>query len=274
MDLSKLSDGAVLVETYLIPWGGNLLSALVVFVLGRWVAKAIGRGLARVMGKTGVEPTLANFLDNVLYAALLAVVAIASLDQLGVDTASALAVFATAGLAVGLALKDSLSNFAAGVMLIMLKPFKAGDFIDAGGVTGTVDTIQMSNTILTTPDNREVSVPNADLLGGTITNFSARDTRRIDLLIGIGYDDDIDLAKRLLSEILAADPRVLDDPAPFIGVSELGDSSVNIATRPWVARADYWATHCDLLETIKKVFDANGVSIPYPQQDVHMHTVS
>ena len=257
---------------YIIPWGGNLLSALVVFIIGRWVARMVARGINRVMTKAGVEATLAKFLDNVLYAALFAVVVIASLDRLGVDTASALAVFATAGLAVGLALKDSLSDFASGVMLILLKPFKAGDFIDAGGTTGTVEAIQMASTVLITPDNRQVTVPNSSLLGGTITNFSARDTRRIDMVFGIGYDDDIDLAKRLLAEQLTADDRVLADPEPFIGVVELADSSVNIAARPWVNRADYWATKCDLTERMKKVFDANGISIPYPQQDVHMHS--
>ena len=198
------------------------------------------------------------------------VIIIAAIDQLGVDTKSVLAIFAAAGLAVGLALKDSLSNFAAGVMIVLFKPFKNGDFIEAAGISGVVEMIGIFNTILRTGDNREITVPNAQIYGGVITNFSARDTRRIDLVIGIGYDDNIQAAKNLLEQIIDNEVRILKDPAPVIMVSELGASSVDLAVRPWVNSADYWDVRSDLLETVKTEFDTAGISIPYPQRDVHL----
>lgn len=274
MDIAGFLGGTDWLNEYVIPWGGNLLSALLVLIVGRMVSRGITRAVGRVMGKAGVEATLAKFLDNVLYAALLAVVVIAALDRVGVDTASALAVFATAGLAVGLALKDTLSDFAAGVMLILFKPFKVGDAIEAAGVVGKVEAIQMATTVLLTPDNRQVTVPNSALKGGMIINYTAMPTRRIDLVFGIGYGDDFELAKRLIANVLEDDPRVLEDPAPFVKVMELADSSVNIAVRPWVNAGDFWDTRCDLHEKIKAAFDANGVSIPFPQRDVHLYNAA
>ena len=273
-NISKLLTDTTHLTDYVIPWGLNLLFALVTFVLGRVVARMVSRGLQRVLKRAGVEPTLIHFLGNISYAALFAVVVIAALNQLGVDTTSVLAVFAAAGLAVGLALKDSLSNFACGVMLIIYKPFRVGDYVEAGGTAGTVEQIQIFNTLLKTPDNREIHVPNAQVYGGTITNVTARDTRRVDLVFGIGYGDDIARAKEILTQAMAADPRILADPEPFVGVVELADSSVNIATRPWVAGGDYWGVRCDLMERVKILFDENDISIPFPQQDVHMHQVS
>lgn len=264
-----LSQGNYLNE-YLVPWGINVLMALAILVIGRWVVRAVTRGVRRLLDRAGVDPILTRFLGNLTHAALLAVVVIAALNRLGIDTTSVLAVFAAAGLAVGLALKDSLSNFSAGVMLIFFKPFKLGDFIEAGGTAGVVEEIGIFNTVLKTPDNREVTVPNAHIYGGVITNVTARDTRRIDLVFGIGYADAIPQAREAIQAVLGADARILAEPAPFIGVVELADSSVNLAVRPWVKTADYWPTRCDLTERVKEAFDAKGISIPFPQRDVHL----
>jgi small conductance mechanosensitive channel len=254
---------------YVIPWSISIISAIAVFVIGRWVAKLIIKALNRVLERSGVDETLRGFLANIAYTVLLVAVIVASLEQLGVDTTSVIAVFAAAGLAVGLALKDSLSNFSAGVMLILFKPFKTGDFVEAAGTSGVVEKISVFSTIMRTGDNREIIVPNSHIYGGTIVNVSARDTRRIDLVFGIGYDDDIRLAKRLIEDVMTGDERILKDPAPSVAVGELADSSVNLNTRPWVKSEDYWTVRSDMLEKVKAVFDANNISIPYPQMDVH-----
>jgi small conductance mechanosensitive channel len=259
---------------YIIPWGINLISALVVFVLGRWLAKLIVKALSKVMKRANVDETLINFLGNVFYVALLVVVIIAALDRLGVNTTSVLAVFATAGLAVGLALKDSLSNFAAGVMLIIFKPFKVGDFVEAGGTAGTVEEVRIFNTILRTPDNREITIPNGHIYSGTIVNVTARDTRRIDLVFGIGYNDDLAKARDLIWNVINSDDRILKDPEPAVALAELADSSVNIAVRPWVKTSEYWAVRSDVLEKVKQAFDSNNISIPFPQRDVHLYQVN
>ncbi|VAX03175.1 Small-conductance mechanosensitive channel [hydrothermal vent metagenome] len=259
--------------TYIIPWAVNLVLALVIFIIGRWIARAVTNAVGRLMKKGGIDESLVDFLSNLIFAALLVVVIIAALGQLGVDTTSVMAIFATAGLAVGLALKDSLGNLASGVMLVLFKPFKLGDFIEAGGVTGVVESIRIFSTLLKTADNREITVPNGQIYGGTIVNFSARDTRRIDLIFGIGYDDDIRQAKQLIEKVMAADERILKDPAAAVMVAELADSSVNLAVRPWVATADYWGVRAALLENIKITFDEAGISIPYPQTDVHLFAV-
>ena len=259
-----------IITEYLVPWGINIILALVIFFVGKWLARVIVKSVKRLMTNAHLDDVLTNFLGSLLSAALMVVVIIAALDQLGVDTKSVLAIFAAAGLAVGLALKDSLSNFAAGVMIVMFKPFKNGDFIDAAGVTGTVDMIGIFNTILRTGDNREITVPNSQIYGGVITNFSARETRRIDLVIGIGYGDDIKAASNLLEQILNNDERFLKDPEPVFMVSELGASSVDFAVRPWVNSADYLTVRSDTLESIKTEFDKAGISIPYPQTDVHL----
>ncbi len=260
-----------IISTYIIPWGINIFLALAVFIIGRWVANIVVRIIKRLMKTANMDEVLIGFLASILNVVLLVVVVIAALEQLGVNTTSLLAVFAAAGLAVGLALKDSLSNFAAGVMLIIFKPFKVGDFVEAAGIAGVVEVIRIFNTQLRTGDNREIIVPNAQIYGDIITNFSAREQRRIDLVIGIGYEDDIRAAKQALEEILKTDTRILEDPAPVILVSELGESSIDLAVRPWVISADYWNVRSDLLETIKHEFDTKGISIPYPQRDVHIH---
>ncbi len=259
-----------LIETYAIPWSIKIIVAILIFVIGRYISRILVRMLIRVMEKAKVDGVLRDFLGSIAQSILLVVVIIAALEQLGVDTTSLLAIFAAAGLAVGLALKDSLSNFASGVMLILFKPFKPGDFIEAAGVTGIVENIRVFNTMMRTGDNREITVPNSQIFGGIITNYSARDTRRIDLVIGIGYDDNIGTAKKLVEEILQQESRVLSDPAPVILVSELGESSVDLAIRPWVKAANYWDVRSDLLQRTKEVFDKEGISIPYPQRDLHV----
>ena len=257
----------------LLPWGIKIGLALVIFVVGRWVAKLVANGVDKGLKKAGVDSTLTHFLHNVVYAALLVAVIIAAVDQLGVNTTSFMAILGAAGLAIGLALQSSLSNFSSGIMLILFRPFKAGDFIEAGGTLGTVEQINVFNTVMKTGDNREIIVPNAQIFGGTITNFSARATRRIDLIIGIGYDDNIAKARQIINDILKADERVLEDPAPVILVMDLGASSVDLAVRPWVRGEDYWTTRSDLLENIKTSLEDGGCSIPYPQQDVHLYRV-
>ncbi len=259
-----------ILNSYVIPWGTKIVLALLVFIIGRWIAKLLTKGLKKIMTKANVDVMLVSFLGNIAYTALLAVVVLAALEQLGVNTTSALAILGAAGLAVGLALKDSLSSFAAGVMLIIFRPFKLGDFVEAGGVAGVVEEIRIFHTVLKTGDNREITMPNAQIYSGTIINFSARDTRRIDLVIGIGYGDDIKKASDLLKQVLEADASVLKDPAPTVMLLELGASSVDFAVRPWVKSADYWGTRAALLEAIKTTFDREGISIPYPQQDIHL----
>jgi small conductance mechanosensitive channel len=228
----------------------------------------------KLMQKANVDPLLVKFIGSLLSGLLTLVVIIAALDQLGVNTTSLIALIGAAGLAVGLALQGTLSNFASGVLLIIFKPFKVGDFIEAGGVSGVVEEISIFNTIFRTGDNKEMIVPNGQIYGGTIVNYSARDTRRIDLTIGIGYDADIKLAKETLDALIKADERILADPAPVIAVSELADSSVNFVVRPWVKAGDYWAVYWNLLEAVKLTFDEKGISIPYPQMDVHVDGVS
>ena len=225
----------------------------------------------RIMRRIHTDEMLINFLANILYTLLLIVVVMASLEKLGVKTTSALAVLGAAGLAIGLSLQSSLSNFASGVMLIIFRPFKVGDFVEAGGISGVIEEITVFSTKMRTGDNREVIVPNGKIYGDTIVNYSARDTRRIDMVFGIGYDDNIQQARDIMNNILNEHELILKDPAPVILVSELGDSSINFAVRPWVNSGDYWNVRSELMQTIKEAFDANGISIPYPQRDVHLY---
>jgi len=262
-----------LFNEYVLPWLDNILLAIVIFVVGRWVAKLVVKLAKTLMTKAKVDELLVNFIASILTGLLTLVVIIAALDQLGVNTTSLVALIGAAGLAVGLALQGTLANFASGVLLIVFKPFKVGDFVEAGGVAGVVESINIFNSTFRTGDNKEITVPNGSIYGGVITNFSARDTRRIDMVIGIGYDDDIKLAKETLAEIIDDDKRILRDPAPVIAVSELADSSVNFVVRPWVNSADYWAVQWNLLETIKLTFDEKGIGIPYPQMDIHLNKV-
>jgi small conductance mechanosensitive channel len=253
-----------------LSWGGKALGALIFFVLGRWAASALSRWIKRLCGRGDLDATLGEFLSSITYIGLMALVILTALGTLGVPTTNFLAIVGAAGLAVGLALKDSLSNFAAGVMLVFFRPFKAGDFIEAGGAAGSVDSIRIFNTVIVTGDNRVITIPNSLIYADTITNFSARDTRRIDLIIGIGYSDNIGKALDIIRQLLAAEQRVLKAPEPTLLVLELGASSVDLAVRPWVNSADYWHTRSDLLKNIKQAFDDAGISIPFPQRDIHI----
>jgi len=268
INISQLTETLM---AYATQYGLRIIVALLIFIVGRIIAKSMANGIRRILIRSKVDETLASFLKNITYYALIAAVVIAALGQAGINVTSFLAVLGAAGLAVGLALKDSLSNFAAGVMLILLKFFKTGDYVTAGGQSGTVTAINIFNTVLTTPDNKVITVPNSSVLGGTITNVTANDTRRVDMTFGIGYDDDLLKAKKTLERIVSEEPRVLPEPAPLIQVMELADSSVNFVVRPWVKTSDYWGVYYALTEKVKLVFDQEGISIPYPQQDVHIY---
>jgi len=261
-------------QSLAIDYGTNLIFAIAIYIVGKWIAKFAKRILIRAMEKAQVEKLLVTFISNLVYAGLLTLIVIAALGQLGIQTASFIAVLGAAGLAVGFALQGSLSNFAAGVLLIIFRPFKVGDFIEAGGTAGVVESIDIFTTNIRTGDNKAIIVPNGKIMGDTIVNYSAKDTRRIDLVIGISYDADIKQAKNILNEIVMADERILKDPAVTLGVLELADSSVNIALRPWVNSGDYWAVYFDLQETIKYRFDEAGIGIPYPQTDVHLYNAA
>jgi len=255
-------------------FGLKLVTALVIFIIGRWVARWLAGLVQKGMAKTGTDATLGGFLRNIIYIALLTFVVLAAIAQLGVQTTSFIAVLGAAGFAIGLALQGSLANFAAGVLIIIFRPFKVGDFVEAAGIAGVVETIQIFTTTLRTGDNKTIVVPNGQITSGTIVNYSAKDTRRVDMVIGVGYGDDLDKVRRVISEVLKEDQRVLAEPEVTIGVLELADSSVNFAVRPWVKTSDYWPVYFDLHENIKKRFDQEGITIPFPQQDVYLHQVS
>ena len=256
-----------------IDWGIKIVIAIAIFIIGKMIARMVANLAKKALQRAGTDAMLVNFLGSIIYSVLIVAVLLAAVDSLGVNVTSLMAILGAAGLAVGLALKDSLSNFAAGVMIIIFRPFKIGDFITAGGCSGVVDEIGLFATLMHTGDNQRIIVPNSGILGGNITNTSALPTRRIDLVIGIGYDDNIGKAREIIMGILDTDERVLKDPAAAVAVSELGDSSVNLNVRPWVNSGDYWPVRADLLEGIKTKLDKAGISIPYPQQDVHMHEV-
>jgi len=252
-------------------FGVKILGAIVVFVVGRWVAKLFGNFIRKLLDKREVDPTVTKFVGNLTYFALFTFVVLAALGLLGIQTTSFIAVLGAAGLAIGLALQGSLANFAAGFLLILFRPFKVGDFIDAAGVAGTVEAIQIFTTRLATPDNKTIIIPNSKLTGDNIINFSTKGTRRADMVFGIGYGDDIDKARDIIADVLSKDGRVLKDPPIQVAVSELANSSVNFVTRAWVNAGDYWGVVFDVTEAVKKRFDAEGVSIPFPQRDVHIY---
>lgn len=259
-----------MVQEWLFVYGLNLAASLVILVLGWIGAKMVRRVAANVMERARFEKILVSFLSNIIYALVLAFVIIASLNKLGVQTASLIAVIGAAGLAIGLALQGSLANFASGVMIILFKHFKIGDFIQGGGVTGTVMDMNIFTTTLNTPTNEKVIVPNASLTSNPLTNFTGNDNRRIDHIVGVGYDDDLSDVHAAIKRVLDAEERVLDDPAPFVGVDALADSSVNFVVRAWVKKENFGAVKCELLENIKREFDKSGITIPYPQQDLHV----
>ena len=263
-DLTKYLD------EFIIPFAINLAMAIAIYVVGKFVVKLLVSAFKKVMAKSKYDDMLVDFLSSILNALLMLFVIMAALSELGVNTTSFAAIVAAAGLAIGLSLQGSLQNFASGVMLLIFRPFKAGDFVDAGGVAGSVVSIGVFSTIMSTPDNKEIIVPNGNIYGGNITNFSAKDTRRVDMKFGIGYGDDLLKAKKVLEEMVGADDRILAEPAPTVAVAELGDSSVNFVVRPWVKSGDYWGVMFDFTEAVKLRFDQENISIPFPQMDVHL----
>jgi small conductance mechanosensitive channel len=251
-------------------FGIKAVTAVLIFIIGRWVSKLFKKIIKKAMLRAKVDHTLISFTTNLVYFGLMAFVVIAALSKLGIQTTSFVAIIGAAGLAIGLALQGSLSNFAAGVILIMFRPFKSGDYIEGGGVAGSVKEIQIFTTILTTPDNKTIIVPNSKLTGDNIVNYATQGTRRLDMVFSIGYNDDIDKAKEVLNQIVKNDSRLLANPAPKIAVLEHADSSINIVCRPWVKADDYWDVYFDMMETVKKAFDKEGISIPFPQTDIHI----
>jgi small conductance mechanosensitive channel len=254
-----------------IVFGKNLIIAIAIYYVGKLAVSMLVRGMRKVMHARDVDKTLEVFLCNLVRMTLMFIVIIAAIGQLGVETASFIGIFAAAGLAVGLALQGSLSNFAAGVLIVLFRPYRVGDFVEAAGIAGVVEQVQILTTILRTGDNKQVIVPNGQIMDSIVTNYSAKETRRVDMVIGVSYADDLDKVRKTLQEIIAADDRILEDPAPVIAVAALADSSVNFNVRPWVKTADYWAVLWDLTEAIKKRFDQEGISFPFPQQDVHLY---
>lgn len=260
----------VIAQEVVIAFGLNLLAAIVIFVIGRWLAKATSRLVKRTMARNEVDVMLVSFVSTLVYYALLAFVVVAALNRLGIQTASIIAILGAAGLAIGLALQGSLSNFAAGVLMVFFRPFNVGDFIEGGGTMGTVKEITLFTTTLLTPDNKVIIVPNAKLNGDNITNFNVLGQRRMDLVFGVSYDADTNKVKKILADEIRKDGRFLQDPAPTIGLLELADSSVNFAVRPWVKADDYWDIFFEFQENVKNRLDAEGISIPFPQRDIHV----
>jgi small conductance mechanosensitive channel len=255
----------------LVNFGKNIVIALLIFYVGKFVIRLVVRGLRKVMRKQEVDKTLETFVCNLVRVVLLVVVIIAAIGALGIQTTSFIAIFGAAGLAVGLALQGSLSNFAAGVLIVLFRPYRVGDFVEAAGIAGVVEQVQILTTVLKTGDNKQIIVPNGQIMDSIITNYSANDTRRVDMVVGVSYDDDLDKVRATIQELIDAEERILDEPAPTIAVSELADSSVNFVVRPWVKTPDYWGVMFDLTEAIKKRFDRDGISFPFPQQDVHLY---
>jgi small conductance mechanosensitive channel len=267
---TSVQDAIAMVVALLSTWGLQVIGALAVLIIGRWIAGRIRKGVRRALERAGTDATLVPFFSTFAYYIVLAIVLIAVLNLFGVQTTSLIAVLGAAGLAIGLALQGTLSNFAAGVMLLVFRPFRVGEYVDIAGTAGSVAEIGLFTVTLNTPDNVRIIVPNSSVYGQTISNYAANPTRRNDLLIGISYGDDIGSAISTIEEILAADSRVLKDPAPVVATSELGDSSVNIVVRPWCTKEDYWGLRFDLIRRIKEGLEAAGCSIPFPQQDVHL----
>ncbi len=260
----------------LAEYGLRVLGAVLILLIGRWVAKLLSALLARILTKAKVDATLVPFIENLAYMAMLVFVIVAALDRVGVQTASFIAVLGAAGLAVGLALQGSLANFASGVLLLVFKPFRIGDFVEIGGVKGTVQAIHVFNTVINSLDNIRIIVPNGQVTGTSILNYTINGTRRIDLVVSVSYSDDLRKARRVIESVLAGEPRLLREPAAQVAVSEMGPSSIDFVVRPWVSVADYnyWDVRFALVEKLKVTLEENGLSIPFPQHDVHIRTTA
>ena len=272
-EIKQFISDANIVEQ-LINGATNLLIAAVIFLVGKWIANAVQSALEKLLRSRKVDEVLVDFLGTISFTLVIIIAVVAAFDVLGIPATSFMAIIGAAGLAIGLALKDSLSNFASGVMLVLFRPFTKGDFIEAGGITGTVDEIRLVSTALTTPDNKIITVPNSMMYTNAITNYAATDTRRLDMVFGVGYNDDLKVVAEVLEKICTEHARVLPEPATNIFISNLGDSSVDFGVRPWVKTEDYWSVRAEILETAKIELEAAGCNIPYPQTDVHLHQVS
>ncbi|MGR2769942.1 mechanosensitive ion channel domain-containing protein [Photobacterium ganghwense] len=271
-NINQVNDWLIGHSGLFIQYGVNIVSAIIILFLGNMVTKVISNNVAKILQKNKIDDAVSAFICSIIRYALFSMVLVAVLSRVGIQTASIIAVISAAGLAVGLALKGSLSNFASGVLIVVFRPFKSGDFIEAGGVAGSVQSIQLFQTVLKTSDNKMVVVPNTSIMRGPITNVSKYDTRRINFVFRVSYKADLQKVKQILKETVESDPRVLKDPEVVIGVTELANSSVNLVVRPWVQRSDYWPVTWDLNMAVKEALEANGIEIPYPQMDVHLNT--
>lgn len=254
-----------------LDFGIKVATALAIFLIGKFFVRILIRAISKVMEKQAIEPTLMIFISNLVRISLMVVVVIAAIGALGIQTTSFIAIFGAAGLAIGLALQGSLSNFASGVLIVLFRPYRVGDFIEAAGISGIVEEVQILTTIMRTADNKQIIVPNSQIMNSIITNYSANDTRRIDMVVGVSYGDDLDKVRQTIEKLVTADDRILAEPAATIAVSALAESSVDFVVRPWVKTADYWNVRFDLTEAIKKRFDKEGISFPFPQRDVHVY---
>ena len=265
-EVNKYVDMAI---QYGAEYGLRVIGAIAIFVIGKWVAKKLSGLIKKLMDRGEVDSTLSAFIASIVDILLMVVVVLAAINNLGIDTTSFIAILGAAGLAIGLALQGTFGNIGSGVILILFRPFEVGNFVSVAGESGTVEAITLFNTTLLTPDNKVILIPNSAVASGNITNFSKKEERRVDFVFGIGYDDDLKLAKATLQDIIDADTRILKDPGSFIGVGELADSSVNFTVRVWVKAADYWGVHFDTIEKVKLTFDEKGISIPYPQMQIN-----
>lgn len=268
MDIEMMMNKAT--ELALV-YGPKLISSIIVLIVGLWVIKGVTRGVRTAMDSKDIDPSLKPFIVSIVNVLLKVMLAISVLGMLGIQMTSFIAVLGAAGLAIGMALSGTLQNFAGGVMILLLKPFKVGDFIDTQDYLGSVSAIKVFNTVLLTPDNKTIIIPNGELSNKAITNFSTQEQRRVDWTIGIGYGDDVDKARQVIQKLIDQDSRILKDPAVLIAVSELADSSVNFAVRAWVMSGDYWPVYYELNEKVYKTFAKEGLNIPFPQMDVHLH---
>jgi small conductance mechanosensitive channel len=270
-NLGKLEQWFTNNSDLFVQYGVNIISAVLILFIGNIIVKAVAGSVAKVLKKKEMDQAVVEFIHTLVRYLLFVIVLIAALGRIGVQTASVVAVIGAAGLAIGLALQGSLSNFAAGVLIVAFRPFKSGDYVEIGGVAGSVESIQIFQTVLVTPDNKMVVVPNGGVIGGPITNYSRHDTRRVDHVIGVSYAADLQKTKAVITQILESDSRVLKSPAPTVGVVALADSSVNFVVRPWCKTAEYWDVYFDTLQAIKEGLDKEGIEIPFPQMDVHLN---
>lgn len=257
-------------KNFVILYGPKLIGAILVLIVGLWVIKAITRGTGKMLNKRDIDPSLKPFLRSLVSIILKVLLVISVLGMIGIEMTSFIAILGAAGLAIGLALSGTLQNFAGGVLILIFKPYRVGDFIDAAGVKGTVFEVQIFNTVLKTPDNVTIIIPNGSLVNATVTNYSRQPTRRVDWTFGIAYGDSVEKAREVLLKLIKEDKRIKDDPAPFIALSELADSSVNLVVRVWVESSDYWAVFFEMNQKVYNEFAKQGLNIPFPQMDVHL----